>query len=520
MNDTISTERPTLFDISFDRLLHLGPRRRHAMRAVSTRYKGICTDCLVDLFDLLVEDCAKTLEAIGWPIVESGFLLFAQWKVDAGCESVFRVLNIPADRCDELLGHILEKLGRNVLANIFQRKPSLLLTVIANPAASDEARAFSLRALPVLVAQGYITRHEVIPVIKALFTHEDVCRKAVILAALFDTCSELHPSDFIIFLLTASELPSAPGRRAENAVLKALNRPIDSLLLENDDHLEPFSAANWIKPKGSRSRQRTVFASLEVPNPDWEYAFRQGMRIPEDTRFAVRKMLAQASRDLNAHTRWLTPFPLVCSLCLAVELDDIESGRHLLRILRECYGIISALLLSDVRTLIPYVLVRLFSSTPEELARLANSSSTHIEGRKAAVVAIARLIHTGFVEEALGRSLFESLIYWIITPETAKTELGTLVLWECAKLKCMKDSPYFSEALFTRRSSVPPAISADKLQLKHEEINAVNLMRLSRVHTGSPGSSPRLQKYTELRGALLHSRQSANSAPKANTQIT
>src|SRR5690606_36914462 len=85
---------------------------------------------------------------------------------------------------------------------------------------------------------------------------EGLHSEGVLLTGIFETCCELHPADFILFLLTApSKLPSA-GRAWEKAVLKALDRPLDSVILDDNSDIVGFSAPTWIKSKGPWSRQR------------------------------------------------------------------------------------------------------------------------------------------------------------------------------------------------------------------------------------------------------------------------
>ena len=95
--------------------------------------------------------------------------LLAQFRETAACPPLLRVLSLPGELPQQLLGDILTETIPGVLASVWDGDMAPIQTLIENRQANEYARAAGLSALQLLVTVGRLPRETVIAYLTHLF---------------------------------------------------------------------------------------------------------------------------------------------------------------------------------------------------------------------------------------------------------------------------------------------------------------------------------------------------------------
>lgn len=121
--------------------------------------------------------------------------LLAQFREQRAYPLICSLLNKPYEILDELLGDLITEGLSGILASVFNGDVKPLKCIIENEEIDEFIRAAALDSLVVLVAQGIITRDEVIVYFQNLF-HGGLEREySFIWDALAGGCCDLHPEE-------------------------------------------------------------------------------------------------------------------------------------------------------------------------------------------------------------------------------------------------------------------------------------------------------------------------------------
>jgi Protein of unknown function (DUF1186)/SEC-C motif len=118
-------------------------------------------DRRAEMTPLLLRELDEVLAAPDPARASSAFFLFhlfGEWREKAACRPLMRLLRLPSEPLDELLGDALDTTSRRVVAAVFDGDPQPLFAVVLDADAHPHARAAVLEAIAVLTLRGEIAR--------------------------------------------------------------------------------------------------------------------------------------------------------------------------------------------------------------------------------------------------------------------------------------------------------------------------------------------------------------------------
>ncbi len=97
------------------------------------------------------------------------FHLFGHWRETSACRPLARLLRLPEDDLEVILGEAVTETAHRVMASVFDGDPEPLFDIILDPAAGQFARSSMCDTLAMLLMRGRLERQQVEPFLREAF---------------------------------------------------------------------------------------------------------------------------------------------------------------------------------------------------------------------------------------------------------------------------------------------------------------------------------------------------------------
>ena len=123
------------------------------------------------------------------------FYILAQFREQSAYPLICNLLNKPYVILDSLLGYVITEGLPTILASVYDGDVELLKKIIENKQINEYIRSSALYSLVVMVAQGIITRDEVVTYFKSLFKEKLEREHSNVWNALVSCSCDIYPEE-------------------------------------------------------------------------------------------------------------------------------------------------------------------------------------------------------------------------------------------------------------------------------------------------------------------------------------
>jgi hypothetical protein len=173
--------------------------------------------------------------------------LLAKFREKEAYPLVIKIMSLPDDWPENILGDIITEDLRNIVASLYNGDLTSIQAVIENPNLNTWSRNAALKTLLVFVKEKILEREEVVQYFKTLFEHPSFTDDMDAMTNLVNACCNLYPSELqgeiqsafnkgIVddFAVDMRWVKSVLSHSQEAALEKFLNKGDYSLINDND----------------------------------------------------------------------------------------------------------------------------------------------------------------------------------------------------------------------------------------------------------------------------------------------